>query len=170
MSKSATTPTTTNPTGTSAKYDFYRPHDRSATWYTGEVEDPVTGEIFKPESRTKQSFLEQCDINTILKQYQRTGMLNHVNARASEGAYTDLPDEVDFQEALHTVQRAEDSFATLPSKLRARFNNDPGEFMAFMSDPQNAAEAVELGLATKISPPVEAPPPEAPPSPPDSKA
>lgn len=153
-----------------ARYDFYRPHDRAATWYTGDVTDPITGEVTNPPSRTKQSFLEQCDINTILKQYQKTGMLNHVNAAAAAGAYVDLPDEIDFQESLATVERAQQSFSTLPSKIRARFNNDPAEFMAYMADPANIDEMVDLGLATKPAPQEPTPAPEAPPSPPESKA
>lgn len=152
-----------NKTGTNARYDFYRPHNRADTWYTGETLDPITGEILPAVSMTKQSFLEACDINNIVKQFSRTGMFNHVNAQAAQGQYLDLPDEIDFQEALHTVQRAEESFSSLPAKLRARFDNDPTNFVAFLSDGKNREEAIELGLITPPPPP----PPQAPPKPPE---
>lgn len=154
----STKPVTEVPAGQAA-YTFYRPHPRYIT--TNDVVDEGTGEISSPPSMTKQSFAAECDINNIMKQFQKTGMLNHVNAKAQSGIYADLPDEVDFQTAMNTVMQGEEAFASLPSKLRTRFGNDPAEFLAFVSDPANADELVELGLATK--PP--APPPAPLPSP-----
>jgi hypothetical protein len=34
----------------------------------------------------------------------------------------------------------------LPSDIRAKFDNDPGEFFEFCTDPKNADEMVQLGL------------------------
>lgn len=155
-------------------YSFYRPHER--VQLSNEQVDPVTGEVTSLPSMTKQSFVAECDINNILKQYKLTGMVSHINAKAQSGAYLDLPDETDFQSALETVIRAEESFATLPSKLRTRFNNDPAEFLEFMADPRNQDEAIELGLATRREDaeptlPLTQPTPPSPtpePSPPDS--
>lgn len=153
-----------NPTATNAWLDFYRPHDRAATWYTGELVNHITGEIYKPPSRTKQSFLAQCDINNIIKGFQTTGMINHINAQAAQGMYADLPDEVDFQQSLETVKRGEEAFASLPSKVRARFENNPLAFMAFLADPANRDEAISLGLIDKPvippTPPTPSPAPE----------
>jgi len=131
-----------------ALYSFYRPHKREDTWYTGEVTNPETGEVTKPPSMTKQSFAAECDINNILKQYKKTGIISHINAQAARGTYQDLPDDVDYQSALNLIINAENAFATLPSGVRDRFGNDPAEFMAFMADPKNAEEIVQLGLAT----------------------
>lgn len=155
-----------------AKNSFYYPHDRSDTWWTGELEDPQTGEIYSPPSMTKQSFLAECDINNIIKQFKVTGMIQHMSAQASKGAYLDLPPPTDFQEALNTVLAAEDSFATLPSKIRARFDNDPQEFLVFMADPANQDEIISLGLGTDTRPPPPNPgsSQEAPPSPPEGKS
>jgi len=151
-----------------AKIGFYRAGAaRSSTRYTGELVNHRTGEIYTPESRTKQSFVAECDINNILKQYSRTGMLNHVSAKAAQGAYRDLPDEVDFQASMNIVLQGQSAFASLPSKLRNRFNNDPAEFLEFMSNPENQAEAEKLGLTS----PKEAPPspsPAEPPKPPET--
>ncbi|AXH73237.1 MAG: internal scaffolding protein [Microviridae sp.] len=130
-------------------YDFYRPHKRSDTWFTNETTNAITGEVTQLPSMTKQSFVDQCDINNILKQFKLTGQITHIKANAQQGAYLDLPDDLDFQSSMHIVQQAEAAFSTLPSKLRTRFENDPAQFLAFMADPRNAEEAVALGLATK---------------------
>lgn len=124
----------------------YIPHRRIQ--YTGELLNHKTGELYKPVTRVKQSFVAECDINNILKQYSATGQLKHISARAQQGAYRDLPDEVDFQYAQNVVAQASQAFATLPSRTRDRFNNDPVKFLEFMSDPENAPEAIRLGLAT----------------------
>jgi phage internal scaffolding protein len=125
----------------------YIPHARVV--YTGELVNHKTGEVYTPVSRVKQSFVAECDINNILKQYSATGQLKHISAKAQMGAYQDLPDEIDFQSALNLVNEGERAFATLPSKTRDRFGNDPANFLEFMADPQNQDEAIKLGLATK---------------------
>lgn len=136
------------------KLGHYRPH--SKVRFTGELVNHKTGEVFTPPDRTKQSFLEECDINNILKQFKATGQLRHVAAQAATGRYADLPDEVDFQASMNIVLEAESAFASLPARLRNRFHNDPAEFLAFMADPRNAKEMIDLGLATDATPP---PPP-----------
>ncbi|QCQ84788.1 internal scaffolding protein [Blackfly microvirus SF02] len=134
-------------------YSFYRPHPRVTedNLYT----DPITGEITEMPSMTKQEFQFECDINNVIKAFSQTGMFKHVSARAGQGAYEDLPDSSDFQEALHEVHRAREAFMTLPSKLRSRFGNDPAEFLAFTHDPNNLDELRSLGLAN----PAPLPPP-----------
>lgn len=141
---------------------FYRPHKRVVSDGRLEKIDPKTGEVirFKPPARTKQAHVAECDINNILKQYLKTGMVRHVSQRAEMGAYADLPDQVDFQDSLNTVIRAQNVFADLPSKLRSRFGNDPREFLEFMANPDNQDEAIKLGLVTdKRPPPIEETPP-----------
>lgn len=125
----------------------YRPHAR--VYYTGEIINPHSGEVTVPPSMTKQEFVRECDINNIIKAFSRTGMLNHVSARAAEGAYQDLPDNIDFQESLAVIEHAEAAFMTLPAKVRDRFGNEPERFLAFMADPANKDEIYELGLAVR---------------------
>lgn len=116
---------------------FYRSHSR--------VFAPSGGKMM-----TKQSHKAECDIHTILKQYQRTGIINHINNHKPE--FVDLPDSVDFQDSIHVVMRAESAFAALPSKVRDRFSNDPGEFLAAFNDPSMADELRELGLLNPVAP------------------
>lgn len=141
---------------------WYQPH--APVDWTGELPDRRTGELVKEPSMTKQSFMQECDINNIIKSYQVTGIWSHINERAQQGVYADLPDPIDFQESLNLVHQAEQSFASLPSSVRSRFENDPTKFLEFMADPANQEEMIKLGLATDTRPPAE--PPTAPPAPP----
>lgn len=116
---------------------FYRKHSR--------VHPRVGG-----QSLTQQHMKDECDINRILKKYQKDGILRHV-ARFG-GRYEDLPDNIDYQESLNAVMAAEQAFLSLPSSVRGRFENDPGRFLAFVGDPANENEMIELGLATRRPP------------------
>lgn len=145
---------------------FYHPHARVP--YTGELVNPRTGEVYTPPSMTKQEFKRECDINNIIKDFQVTGMVTHINARAQQGAYLDLPSGLDFQASVALVAQARESFMSLPSKIRDRFGNDPAQFLNFLSDPSKLAESYELGIRVKPraqeAPPAPSPAPS-PPSP-----
>jgi len=102
-----------------------------------------------PVSLTHQSMSPECDINTIMKKYERTGVLEHRNR--FEGAYGDFTSApADYQESMNAVLAAEDMFASLPSKIRRRFHNDPGAFIEYVGNPDNQEEMIALGLATRI--------------------
>ncbi|AXH73540.1 MAG: internal scaffolding protein [Microviridae sp.] len=103
----------------------------------------TTPESELPFGRTKQSFKDECDINTILKKFQRTGLLEFVNDRQPQ--YGDVS-AIDFQESMQTVARANEIFADLPSSIRKHFENSPEQFFSFIQDPSKHAEAVALGL------------------------
>lgn len=99
---------------------------------------------FPPDSLvTKQSFGPECDINTIMARYQSTGEMPVINQVAPQ--YLELG-QSDFQDAMQIVAGAQSLFAELPSALRSRFNNDPGQFLAFTTDPNNRAEMHKLGM------------------------
>lgn len=115
---------------------------------------------FPEVGRTKQEFKNECDINYMLATYQRTGIMPPVNPNlANYGDFSTVPD---FHAALNQVKEAEIAFAALPSGVRSRFKNDPGELIDFLSDPENNAEAVEMGL---MDPPPRQPGEEPPASP-----
>lgn len=139
--------------GPRKKYGFYRPHDHKGF----DNVDPATGEVMP--SMTKQSEMDACDINNILKQFTPAGLQQLISENAARGQYADLPDEVDYQEALNTVIAANAAFDTLPAKIRERFHNNPAEFLEFFADPSNQDEAIRLGLATDNRPPEPATPP-----------
>lgn len=100
---------------------------------------------FPPNSRwTKQSFKEECDINTIMRKYQSTGEMPVINQVAPQ--YLDVSEGFDFQSMQDKVVEARALFMQLPSILRNRFANDPAEFLAYVADPSNHEEMRKLGL------------------------
>lgn len=141
---------------------FYLPGDRSHDW-TGLVADSKTGELVKEPSMTKQSFVAECDINNIVKDFTTHGMVTHINEKAAQGAFIDLPDQIDYQASLEIARSAQQAFDALPAQIRKRFDNDPAKFLDFMHDPKSQDEAIALGLAVDTRPPAKAP--EEPPAP-----
>lgn len=98
-------------------------------------------------SRAQQHMKDETDINTLVKIYARTGVVPGADLPATEFAF----DEVfDFQSAMNAVVAAERSFARLPSNIRARFSNDPAQFLSFVDNMENRDEAIRLGL---VAPP-----------------
>lgn len=100
--------------------------------------------FFPKDSRTKQSFKQECDINTIMAKYEKTGVIEHTKSFA--GHYGDFSDIKSYQEALDAVIAAEEMFMGLPAQARAKFANDPGKFLDFVEDPSNVEEMGRLGL------------------------
>jgi len=112
---------------------------------------------FDPEEGlTRQSMKDECNINLIMAKYIKAGAIEHVNRYGPQ--YFDCS-SIDLQQALGIIEDAEDMFAALPAALRREFNNDPGEFLDFVQDPENTERAVQLGLLNPV------PVPEAPPEP-----
>ena len=95
------------------------------------------------ETMAKQSFKEQSDINTIVNTFMKTGVMPELVNMPTYGDFSDAPD---YQTALNLVMQAEDQFMQLPAMLRAKFENDPGQLLAFLEDDANRAEAEALGL------------------------
>lgn len=127
---------------------FYMPGDRRDD-FDGRVPDPKTGELVYQPSMTKQSFVAECDINNIVRDFTQHGMVTHINEKAQAGAFADLPDSVDYQEALEIARAGQTAFDELPAQVRKRFDNDPVKFLDFLQDPANLEETYELGLATR---------------------
>lgn len=100
---------------------------------------------FPNATMTKQSFKDECDINTILLKYQKTGFLDPAMVRA-RGSFGDFTSYDDYHSSLNQIIEAQEAFDQLPSSLRKRFSNDPGELLAFLEDPKNNEEAYKLGL------------------------
>ncbi len=103
---------------------------------------------------TKQAFKKECDVNTIMKRFEKSGLLDHVNTHeGAYGDYTNFPQ--DYQACVNQVMGAKEMFDTIPAKIRARFGNDPGVFLGFATDPANKAEMIELGLVKPDQTPAE---------------
>lgn len=85
--------------------------------------DPETGE---PITMTKQDQAAACDINNIVKKYQRTGLIDHLAEYAPH--YGDAT-QVEYLDAFNLLQRTDTAFDSLPSSVRARFDNDPASWL-----------------------------------------
>ena len=96
----------------------------------------------------KQDMAAECDVNNIIAQYKRTGLLRSVEARPS--FYQDVSEMGDYREALNAVRAAEELFMELPSATRAEFENDPALFLSFASNEENEDYLRSLGLLPKL--------------------
>lgn len=109
-------------------------------------------------SRTRQEFKRECDINYVLARVG-AGLQQLVPPEASYVDVSEIP--TDYQECLATIADTAERFAALPSSLRERFENNPGNLLAFLADESNRSEAEALGLIiSKTAAPAAANPPK----------
>lgn len=97
------------------------------------------------EGKTRQSDAVAADVNNIIKQFDRTGLLPQVQ----QGMFMDVSEVGDYQSALAQVRLADSFFMSLPAAVRAEFGNNPAEFLDFAADPANRGRLQELGLVPK---------------------
>lgn len=109
--------------------------------FRGRVRRKVVVEFPDGSSRTKQSDAKSSDINFIMRRYGGIPVGN-----SSQLVFGDVSEVPAFDECLNVVIRGQAAFDALPSGTRARFHNDPAEFIAFISDDSNRDEAIKLGL------------------------
>ena len=117
-----------------------------------------TGLACLDSSLTQQQFKDESDINNIVDRFMKTG---HLPEPTSMPQYVDYEGVFDFQSAMNVVRQADENFMRMDAKVRSRFHNSPQEFLEFFANPDNASEAVRLGLAVPHEPPKESPPPVA---------
>jgi len=104
------------------------------------------------------------DINEIIRRSQISGQL--VNPRDintnRQAIYGDFSTGSDFEEANLKIAQVNQDFATLPSKVREQFNNDPKNLLDAIADPDpEIIEALaEIGIQSAHElPPVQEPTP-----------
>lgn len=95
-------------------------------------------------SLTKQSESAACDINKIMAKYEKSQLITHLNE--NEAFYADVSQVPDYQGALKIVRDADDMFMSLPADVRSRFDNDPQEYLSFVSNPANKPELIKMGI------------------------
>jgi phage internal scaffolding protein len=93
---------------------------------------------------TRQEFKDECDINVLMKRYQSTGELPHLNTSTPQ--FLDVSSSLVFQESMNYIADAQSMFNELPSAIRDRFYNDPAQFLDFCSNDKNRLELAEMGL------------------------
>ena len=95
------------------------------------------------EGLTEQSHKNETDMNYILKDYVKTGLIKH--AKEHEGKYDDVSVQ-DFQEAMFIVAEANNMFQDLPGEIRKSFGNDPSRFLEFTQNPDNLDAMQKMGI------------------------
>ncbi|AXH74577.1 MAG: internal scaffolding protein [Microviridae sp.] len=107
--------------------------------------------IISGESRTKQHFKDECDVNLIVARFQATGEMPNINT--IDPQYLDVT-EMDFQAHQNFIAGAQTMFNEMPSAIRSRFENSPAKFLDFCSQDKNRQEMAEMGLLRPVPPPV----------------
>lgn len=102
------------------------------------------------ESVTQQHHAKDCDLNVLMKRFGVEGAPIPVLAD-DPSYYGEFDMDLTLAEAHARVRVAQERFDALPPNLRAMFGNDPGMLWDWIQDPQNADEAVELGLLARSS-------------------
>lgn len=106
-------------------------------------------------SLTRQEFADECDINKLMAQYEKTGILPS-NVNNDVPRYLDVSDVPDLPSALNMLADATAAFMALPAITRREFDNDPVKFINFAENPENIEKMREWKLAPPA--PVEPPP------------
>lgn len=95
--------------------------------------------------RTKQEFRDECDLNALMKRYEKTGVAPA--GRVGVPQYFDASEVPDFHSAMQIMVDAENEFMRLPASVRKQFGNDPTAFIEYATDPKNIDQMREWGLA-----------------------
>lgn len=119
------------------------PFVRSPYNYDMNLAGDESGLLCLDKSLTVQSEKDSCDLNVLMQRYTVRGELPQLNMPPLQGDFTDTPT---YQEALNLMVSANRSFMALPARVRNKFENDPGQFVAFMSDENNRDEIRQMGL------------------------
>lgn len=98
-------------------------------------------------SLVQRHYADAADLNKIMERARRTGApIQGPGVPGNrEPRFLHVTGQ-SFHEMLTQVQQVQGAFAGLPAKVRKRFSNNPMLLLDFVSDPKNAAEAVELGI------------------------
>lgn len=122
---------------------------RSAYNYDADQASIDSGLVCPDDSLAVQAAEEESNINTIVRRFGLSGQLPDQVAMPQSGDFTNLPD---FHTAMNLVRQAQEEFVRVPAEIRARFSNDPQQFMNFFEDPANYDEALKLGLVNARPP------------------
>jgi len=116
---------------------------RTAYNYDRNAASDASALICPEPTRAQQQFKSETDINEIVRRFGLTGKLP---VAPLPPAYGDFSGVQDFHTAVNAIAQANEAFERLPAALRARFHNNPEEFVEFSTTPSNRAELEKLGL------------------------
>ena len=100
------------------------------------------------KSQTQQALVRETDINAIMRRAYKTGQMP-VPQHDLKAQYGDFTQVADYQTAQNQIILANQAFEKLPAHIRKRFDNNPAELLDFLANPDNAAEALQLGIVER---------------------
>lgn len=126
--------------------DAKPPFVRSPYNYNMNEASDESGLNCQDKSLTQQHMAEECDINYLVKRFVVPEEMPQRTLPPMQGDFTEVPT---YQEALNLMVEANRSFMQLPADVRGRFQNDPGQFVSFVSDEKNRDEMRQMGFWSK---------------------
>lgn len=102
-----------------------------------------TGISCPEPTKTQQHMVDDTDINKLVARYLITGEMPQLTTPPLQGDFTQVHT---YQESMNLMIQAQRAFEALPAKIRSRFDHDPGQLVAFMSDQGNRDEIRQMGL------------------------
>lgn len=125
------------------------------------VQHPVSD-----KQMVKKADALKTDVNAIMHRWINKGI--PPSGASSHATYGDFTNVESYHAGLNAVRQAEESFMALPAHIRKHVQNDPGQFLEMVYDPERRGELEDLGLlpeqAPEDAPPPALPPPEEPPA------
>lgn len=100
------------------------------------------------DSKTKQEFKQDVDVNFIVKKFQMTGSVSHL-ARAKP-QFADVSNAVSLHAAMNMMKEATKGFSDLSSAIRAEAGNSPVRFLEMLESEEGTADLVEAGLQLEL--------------------
>ncbi len=117
--------------------------------YDGSRVDIIVG---GGESKTREAFADELDINMIVERYARGGQLP---LTAADARYGDVADVSDYKSALDFVYASKDKLSDLPDAARQKLLLDPEAYWMQLEAAEDRDALVDLGLLEALPPVVE---------------
>lgn len=96
---------------------------------------------------TDQSSKKMTDINNIMLQYSKTGLLPVQQEKLAR--YIDNTKIMPLEEAHAQITRAREMFYDLPAQIRKLMDNDPTKLVSFIRDEDNKEILLKHGILKK---------------------
>jgi hypothetical protein len=97
----------------------------------------------REEPLTKQSFQDECDIHNIIKQYDKTGLVTHINE--TKPHYIDHTQVPSREDMLNHSTHIQQQFDQLPINIKKRFHNNMEEYAQHLQQQLEDASASQQG-------------------------
>ena len=105
---------------------------------------------FSGVGRTDKSFAPSCDVNNIVRHYEKTGIDPYMDRKLA--AQFGEVDPLSYEEAMFRVAEVKSAFALLPSQERAKHSNDPKTWLESLHTLTAPTEPQEVSPLTPEDP------------------